>query len=95
MIATLFENRVVRHIGTVSYGIYLLNVSVVAAFRRVIGDDHALLLFIVATLASVGIATAVYRWVERPFLALRDRFRPRAGTAAPPATASESVRRAA
>lgn len=75
LLAPMLENRLVRHIGTVSYGIYLLNVSVVSACRRLVGDDHTVLLFLVSTAASVLVATATYRWVERPFLALRDRFR--------------------
>ncbi len=87
LLAPLLENRVVRHVGTVSYGIYLLNVPVVAACRRLVGEDDVLLLFVVATLASVALATLTYRWVERPFLVLRDRFR--APRAAPPPTALE------
>ncbi|MDF2697074.1 MAG: acyltransferase 3, partial [Labilithrix sp.] len=94
-LAGLLEIRIVRHVGVVSYGIYLLNVPVVAAFRRLVGDDHAFLLFIASTLASIAIATATYRWVERPFLALRDRFRPSASPEAATAAASEDIRRAA
>jgi peptidoglycan/LPS O-acetylase OafA/YrhL len=60
----------------VSYGIYLLNVPVVSACRSIVrsADDHALLLFVLATAANVAVATAVFRWVESPFLALRSRF---------------------
>ncbi|OJY22312.1 MAG: hypothetical protein BGO98_37650 [Myxococcales bacterium 68-20] len=75
VLAPLFENRVVGHIGTVSYGIYLLNVPVVAACKRLVGEESTVLLFAVSTVASVAVATATYRWVERPFLGLRDRFR--------------------
>jgi peptidoglycan/LPS O-acetylase OafA/YrhL len=76
LLAPLFENRVVRHVGSVSYGIYLLNVPVVSAVRSLLGPRaSAGVVFVMATLASVAVATAVYRWVERPFLALRERFR--------------------
>ena len=76
LLAPVLENRIVRHIGTVSYGIYLLNIPVVTACRNVVTDD-LLLLFVVSTGACVIVATATYRFVELPFLRLRDRFRPR------------------
>jgi peptidoglycan/LPS O-acetylase OafA/YrhL len=75
LLAAVLENRVVRHVGAVSYGIYLLNVPIVAACRRVLGDDHWVLLFAVATLASIGVASLTFRFVEKPFLRLRDRYR--------------------
>jgi peptidoglycan/LPS O-acetylase OafA/YrhL len=75
-LAPLFENRVVRHVGAVSYGIYLFNVPVVSACRSMLGPNAgATSLFLVSTLLSITVATASYRWLERPFLALRDRFR--------------------
>jgi peptidoglycan/LPS O-acetylase OafA/YrhL len=72
-LAGLLEHRTVRHVGAVSYGIYLLNVPIVSACRRVFGEDSALLLFLVATAVSVGVATVAYRIIERPFLRLRER----------------------
>lgn len=72
-LAALFENRVVRHVGVVSYGMYLLNIPIVAAARRYATGE--ILVFIVGTTASIGIATLVYYAVERPFLRLRDRYR--------------------
>lgn len=76
VLAPLFEHPAIRHVGTVSYGIYLLNVPVVSAVRRAVGPDaSALLVFLLAMTASVFVATATYRFVERPFRSLRDRFR--------------------
>ncbi|MBX3214111.1 MAG: acyltransferase [Labilithrix sp.] len=75
LLAPLFENRIVRHVGVVSYGIYLLNVPVVSGCRWVVGEESALLLFAVSSAASVAVATATWRWIERPFLALRERYR--------------------
>ncbi len=78
LLAPLFENRVVRHVGVVSYGIYLLNVPVVSATRAVLGAEaSSALVFAVAAPASVLVATVVHRCVERPFLVLRDRLRAR------------------
>ncbi len=76
VLAAVFENRIVRHVGTVSYGIYLLNVPVVYAVRRSLGGDAAIavVVFLVSLGVSVLVATVSYRWVERPFLRLRDRF---------------------
>ena len=70
------EQRLVRHVGTVSYGIYLLNVPVVTAARRVLGPAVAApLLFIAALSGSIALATLTYRFVERPLVSLRERFR--------------------
>ena len=85
-LAPLFEHRVVRHVGTVSYGIYLLNVPIAFSCRGLVGD-RALSLFVVSTLLSVAAATATYRWIERPFLTLRERFRAGAPSAAEPSSA--------
>lgn len=76
LLAPVFDNRVVRHVGSVSYGMYLLNIPVVSATRTLLGRQASDgFVFLLSTVASVLIATIVYRWVERPFLALRDRFR--------------------
>ncbi|MBX3203526.1 MAG: acyltransferase [Labilithrix sp.] len=75
LLAPLLENRVVRHVGVVSYGVYLLNVPIVSACRRLVGEQSSLLLFAVSTVASVAVATVTWRYVERPFLALRERLR--------------------
>jgi peptidoglycan/LPS O-acetylase OafA/YrhL len=76
LLAPVLENRFIRHVGTVSYGIYLLNVSIVSACRTFVGDGDTVLLFIAASVCSIVAATFVFRWVERPFLTLRSRFVP-------------------
>lgn len=76
LLAPLFDNRVARHIGVVSYGMYLLNVPVVTATRSLLGPNaSALLVFVVAAPLTIVVATATYRWIERPWLRLRVRFR--------------------
>lgn len=76
VLAPLLQHRIVRHVGTVSYGIYLLNVSVVSACRKVLGNEaSASLVFLAAMLVSVAIATLTYRLIEKPLAELRERFR--------------------
>jgi peptidoglycan/LPS O-acetylase OafA/YrhL len=78
LLAPLFELRAMRHVGKVSYGIYLLNVPVVSASRKLLGPNApTLILFLVAMLGSVAVATLSYRFVEQPLLAARERFRHR------------------
>jgi peptidoglycan/LPS O-acetylase OafA/YrhL len=78
VLAPVFEHRVLRHVGKVSYGIYLLNVPVVSALRKLLGPTApTLLVFAVAMFASVAAATLSFRFVEEPLLAARERFRHR------------------
>jgi peptidoglycan/LPS O-acetylase OafA/YrhL len=73
-LAPLLENRALRHVGAVSYGIYLLNVSCVVAAKRLTTETW--LVFVLGFAASVAAATLTRRFVERPFLSLRDARRP-------------------
>jgi peptidoglycan/LPS O-acetylase OafA/YrhL len=76
LLAPLFESRLLRHVGVVSYGIYLLNVPVVVLTKSLLGPAaEAGAVFAVATPLSVLVATAAHRWIERPFLDWRDRLR--------------------
>lgn len=71
------EHRAVAHVGLVSYGVYLVNVPVIVATRRLLGpaSESTPLVFVVGLLATVALATLLFRLVETPFLRLRDRFR--------------------
>ncbi len=80
VLAPLLEHRLVRHVGVVSYGVYLLNVPVVHACRGALGSTSTVVLFVVAMAVTTGVATLAYRWIEQPFLGLRARF-----AAVPPA----------
>jgi peptidoglycan/LPS O-acetylase OafA/YrhL len=81
----LTDAPAVRHVGVVSYGIYLLNVPIVVATRRVLGplEEHTVLVFAVSLAGCIAAATLTHRWVERPILAWRDRFRGATSLAAP------------
>ena len=75
-----------RWIGTVSYGVYLLHVSAITAWRWALPAAwiSAPLVFALSFAVSLALAGASYRWFERPFLRLGDRFRgPRPLRAAP------------
>ena len=75
-LAWLFDYPVAKHVGTVSYGMYLLNVPIVSAVRRVLGlEADAALVFALSLPATVLVATVTYRCIERPFLKWRERFR--------------------
>ena len=66
----------VRWLGTVSYGMYLLHVSAITAARRVLPAGSSVpVVFGVAFALTLVAAWASYRWFERPFLGLRDRWR--------------------
>jgi len=79
VLAPVLEHRAVRHVGAVSYGIYLLNVPVVWAVKAALGEAatarSGLVVFLVATAGTVVLASLTHRFVERPFLALRARSR--------------------
>jgi peptidoglycan/LPS O-acetylase OafA/YrhL len=72
-LAPLLTWRPVRHVGIVSYGMYLLNVPVVFGLKRVV--HGAPLVFAVGLPCTVLAATATYYVIERPFMGLRARFR--------------------
>jgi peptidoglycan/LPS O-acetylase OafA/YrhL len=75
----LTDARALRWIGTVSYGVYLLHVSAITAWKRVLPAAWAStpLVFALSFAVSVALAGASFRWFERPFLKLGDRLRGR------------------
>lgn len=66
-----------RWIGTVSYGVYLVHVSAITAWKLILPSAwiSAPLVFALSLGVSLLIAAASFRWFERPFLRLGDRFR--------------------
>lgn len=75
-IAWLLDAPPLRWVGTVSYGMYLFHVSLIAGMRRVLPPEMATpaLTFAVVLPATIAAASASYVWVERPLLRLRVRF---------------------
>ncbi len=73
----LTDARVLRWVGTVSYGTYLFHVAIITLARRTFPTALAGAgqVFSVALPASVAVASASYVWLERPVARLRARFR--------------------
>jgi peptidoglycan/LPS O-acetylase OafA/YrhL len=81
----LLRLRPVAFIGTLSYGMYLLNSVAIHAVHFVVarlGSEYPPLVFVLALAFAVAIAYLSYRYYESPFLRLKTRFsrlRPLAG----------------
>jgi len=72
--------RPLTFIGTVSYGVYLLHMFVLVVAARGLawlGLEFPWLLFFSCLIGTVGLAALSYRYLERPLLRLKDRFRQR------------------
>jgi peptidoglycan/LPS O-acetylase OafA/YrhL len=67
------------HVGKVSYGMYLLHMLVINATRKVF--DNPFFVLAVGIPATIGIATAVYNYIEAPLLRYRHWFEPKAKNA--------------
>ena len=82
-VTNLFELRVAKWIGVRSYGIYLFNypISVLLLAHLHTHNATRLALSLVGIMASIAIAAASYKWVERPFLERKARYSAARGTA--------------
>jgi peptidoglycan/LPS O-acetylase OafA/YrhL len=69
------EHSWLRHVGTVSYGVYLLHMLAINVVHRILGEDAGggTVFALSLPLTIVG-ATISYRFFEQRFLALKDRF---------------------
>ncbi len=73
-LAPLLDARAPRYVGEVSYGIYLLHVSVITASKWLLPGAGALPVFALAAAGSIGLAALSYRYFETPFLRLAARY---------------------
>ncbi len=74
---------VLRRIGVVSYGMYLLHMLAINAVRAIMskaGVESAVLSFALSTVLAWVAAEISFRVFETPFLRLKDRFRRHAGS---------------
>lgn len=69
---TLFDSRVSQWIGRRSYGIYLYQSPIHVLVLETLGDSPAWWVLVHLPL-TFAVAWASYRWVEQPFLNLKDR----------------------
>jgi peptidoglycan/LPS O-acetylase OafA/YrhL len=82
-------NRYLRHIGKISYGIYVYHGFMSALFRKTgwewatihnrLGPDF--IRFLVLSAAAIAIAELSWRFVEKPIMRLKDLRRPQLATA--------------
>ncbi|MBQ9418193.1 MAG: acyltransferase [Bacteroidales bacterium] len=76
------ENRVFDSVGKVSYGIYVVHPLLIILLSRwyvewglpVVGQWNAVGIYVGVTMVVYAVAWLSYRYVERPFLRLKDRF---------------------
>ena len=84
--SALLDNRVLRYVGTVSYGTYLFHMLAINVVRKVlVRSGEPVLVFVFALPLAIGFATLSYRYFEQRFLALKGRYevrtKPLAGAA--------------
>jgi peptidoglycan/LPS O-acetylase OafA/YrhL len=72
LLAPLLGWRPLRHIGVVSYGMYLLNVPAIQLAKRLAPPP---LVFVLGLALTVALATVAHAIVEKPFEGLRARHR--------------------
>jgi peptidoglycan/LPS O-acetylase OafA/YrhL len=73
-LARPLELRAVSYVGLVSYGLYLFHVSAITLVKTLLPGAGAFWVFVSASAVSLAMAAASFRWLERPFLRLKDRF---------------------
>jgi peptidoglycan/LPS O-acetylase OafA/YrhL len=88
----LLTNPFVKHVGVVSYGIYLMNELCVNFVRRLLHAQDGPLLFVLAMPVCIAAATVSYRFFESPFLRWKDRIAKRPGRPSPVALSEHPER---
>jgi peptidoglycan/LPS O-acetylase OafA/YrhL len=74
----VLANPVVRYIGAISYGMYLLHMLANNAARKIAPNLGGIATFVITVVVAIGLASASYQLYERRFLKLKDRFGGRA-----------------
>lgn len=80
-VTSVFSMPVMRFFGRYSYAIYIFHLAVIIGLGNIIREafPNIILFGLVALAISVTVALISWRLVERPFLALKDRYRPARG----------------
>jgi peptidoglycan/LPS O-acetylase OafA/YrhL len=73
LLSALLRSRPLRHVGVVSYGMYMLNVPAIQLARRLVPPSFVFALGLAITIVLANVAHAV---IEKPLMGLRARFRP-------------------
>ena len=74
VLAPVLANRLLRHVGSISYGIYLLHMLHVNVARRIVPGGSRLAVFTLAFPATVLVASVSFRYFEQPIMNLRRYF---------------------
>ena len=89
LLAPVLDNRAVRYVGTVSYGIYLMHMLNVNVARRIVPGGSRCVIFALAFPATILVASLSFRYFETPVMNLK-RFLVRKDATMPPAPAPAS-----
>jgi peptidoglycan/LPS O-acetylase OafA/YrhL len=75
-LAPLLRARPIAYLGSISYGLYLLNSTAIGALRRLFPThaSHAAVVFFSALPLSIALAALSHHFLEARFLRLRTRF---------------------
>ena len=76
------DNSLLTYLGVISYSVYLFHVVVIQTITQLLADHATLrawnlpdwLYFVAAAIPTLALSMAVYRWVERPAIALGKRW---------------------
>ncbi len=79
----LLDHPALRHVGSISYGMYLLHMLCINTVRRALPHAPELATFAVSLPVTIGVATVSHRTFEAWFLRLKDRFTEPRPSAAP------------
>ncbi len=66
----------VRHLGTISYSLYLYQQFVLGPVRKSLHATPYVVQLVMSIMVLIVVADCSYRFVERPFLKLKNRFEP-------------------
>jgi len=74
--ARFFASRTMRFLGGISYGMYVYHPLCFVWQDRLLPTRHPLLFLPLEFLVPIGMAYLSFKWLEAPFLRLKDRFGP-------------------
>jgi peptidoglycan/LPS O-acetylase OafA/YrhL len=77
VIGIKLDNAFLVRLGVVSYGLYVYHELFLNWFNRILPSTHGwsfALWWVLSLLCTMVTALASYRWLERPFLKLKERF---------------------
>ena len=75
----ILANPLAKHIGVVSYGLYLMHMLCINLVRSLVNLHHGPLVFLLALPLSIAAATLSYRFFESWFLRLKNQLARRSG----------------